>query len=242
MLAITSKSVIKDKINQSSEILRRSGYSEFVKFIDEEILDFKIRFPLLEYAADLLFNVLKENDSEKFILDITTTQKIGAYVIAGILLRKKILNDPDDATKKACDIIISGDMWYVCDIVGERVLGYLLLKNPETGLKTLTELGRSKDKWLVRVIGVAGHYAIKNGLQKKDCASLFDILLKHADVTDFHTKKGIGWAAKTLAKFHPDIIGKRMNEINSSKVKTWFKTKIKIGLGRSAKYALRYSA
>jgi hypothetical protein len=70
---------------------------------------------------------------------------------------------------------------------------------------------------------------------------MFALLLSLSTVTDFHTKKGVGWAAKTIAKFYPDIISEYKAEIENEKVRQWFQTKIKIGLGRSYKYASRYS-
>lgn len=57
-------------------------------------------------------------------------------------------------------------------------------------------------------MGVASHYAVKKGLGKKHVEVTFCLLLSKADTKDFHTKKGIGWALKTISKFHPDIIQK----------------------------------
>ena len=52
-------------------------------------------------------------------------------------------------------------------------------------------------------------------------------------------RQGIGWAAKTTARFHPDIIANFNNEIqDSSAVANWFRKKIEIGLNRN-KHAQR---
>ena len=52
-------------------------------------------------------------------------------------------------------------------------------------------------------------------------------------------RQGIGWAAKTTAKFHPDIIQQYQSEIhNQEKVANWFRRKIQIGLERH-EYAKR---
>lgn len=82
----------------------------------------------------------------------------------------------------------------------------------------------------------------KKGLKKQYAGGMFLLLLSLSHTTDFHTKKGIGWAAKTVAKFHPDIIEQHREQLETdASIKQWFKTKISIGLGRSFKYAHRYT-
>jgi hypothetical protein len=72
---------------------------------------------------------------------------------------------------------------------------------------------------------------------------MFRVLLSLSTTTDFHTKKGVGWAATTVAKFHPDIIARYDEHIQTSAdIKQWFKTKLKIGAGRAYKYAHRYTS
>ncbi|EMJ81976.1 hypothetical protein LEP1GSC016_1898 [Leptospira borgpetersenii serovar Hardjo-bovis str. Sponselee] len=43
----------------------------------------------------------------------------------------------EQSLKKAVEYIIFGDEWYVCNIIGERVMGYFLLKEPECALSIL---------------------------------------------------------------------------------------------------------
>ncbi|NNE97923.1 MAG: DNA alkylation repair protein, partial [Pyrinomonadaceae bacterium] len=53
---------------------------------------------------------------------------------------------------------------------------------------------------------------------------------------------GIGWAAKTTAKFHPDIVADYRDRMEADpNIKQWFKTKIEMGLSNSEKYASRYT-
>jgi len=123
------------------------------------------------------------------------------------------------------------------------VMGYALLSDPERTIPVLRTLAKHEDKWLVRSVGVATHYAVKKGLTRIYSEQMFQILLSCSATTDFHTKKGIGWGAKTVAKFHPDIIALYKHQLdNDLNIKTWFKTKIRIGLGRSFKYATKYNS
>lgn len=121
-------------------------------------------------------------------------------------------------------------------------MGYALLNYPEDTLPILHRHTTHPDKWIVRSVGVATHYAVKKGLKKQYAAEMFGLLLTLADTTEFHTKKGVGWAVKTTAKFHPDIIEQYAEQLESDTIKQWFKTKIKIGLGRTYKYANRYTS
>jgi 3-methyladenine DNA glycosylase AlkD len=120
-------------------------------------------------------------------------------------------------------------------------MGHALLTEPKKTIPVFKKLSRHNNAWMVRCVGVATHYAVKKGLQKTYSERMFQILLSLADSKEFHIKKGIGWAAKTVSKFHPDIIHIYKKDINENpEVKQWFKTKIKIGLGRSFKYATKY--
>jgi 3-methyladenine DNA glycosylase AlkD len=125
-----------------------------------------------------------------------------------------------------------GNQWYVCDIIGERVLGHALLTSPKKAIPLLEELAHHPDKWIVRTTGVATHYAVKKGLPATYVDILLKLLISLSNTTDFHVKKGIGWGAKTIAKFHPKLVACYSKEIESPETKQWFRTKITIGLNR----------
>jgi len=216
---------------------------EQIAYIHKTVLKKKVKFPLLEYFTKELSLIIPKQKQIAFINGVVALDEIGSYTIAGKFLQFRLAENMPQTFKKAEEYIIQADKWYACDIIGERVFGFALLKFPGKTMPLLNKLSKHNDKWMVRTIGVAGHYAIKKGLDKKNAEILFKLLLSLSDTTNFHTKKGIGWAAKTTAKFHPDIIKKFEKEIYSDpEVKQWFKTKIKIGLSRSFKYASKYNA
>lgn len=211
-----------------------------IKSIQKNILKQKIRFPALEYFSELVFESIPNKQLYKFLDQIVALDEIGSYTIAGKLLQLNLKNDFTGAHKKANSYILKGNVWYACDIISERVLGVMLLTDPEKTLKINREQINSNNFWLVRSVGVATHYATKKGLAKNYARQQFELLLSKANVTDYHAVTGIGWAAKTIAKFHPDIIAEHNHEMNSTHVKQWFKSKVKIGLGRSNKYSNRF--
>jgi hypothetical protein len=238
--AITHRTDLK-KIAEHLEHNNALSIEEQVRYIHLKVLKKKVRFPLLGYFAEELFAMIPPDRQVEFSDRIVELDEIGSYTIAGKLLQLRLKKNLTQSFKKAEEYIKKAGKWYACDIIGERVFGHGLLLWPEKTLPFLRKLAKHDDKWMVRSVGVAAHYAIKKGLPKKQVETLFLILLGLSGTTELHTKKGIGWAAKTTAKFYPDLIQKYEKEIYSgAEVKQWFKTKIKIGLGRSFKYAAKY--
>ena len=236
MEIINSKAIIKPLIQQLITVYIENGKDAFVTALHHSILKKKIRFPLLEFAAAELFALIPEKEQIGVIDNIIGLKEIGSNVLAGIILQLRLACYFDQSIEKACTYIISGDQWYVCDIIGERVLGFALLTDPKKTIPVLKRLAGHNDKWIVRTIGVATHYAVKKGLDASYVTSVFELLLSLANTTDFHTKKGIGWGAKTVARFHPLVVEQYAEQIRSAEmVRQWFRTKIKIGLGRSTK-------
>jgi 3-methyladenine DNA glycosylase AlkD len=241
MEIIGSKAKVLELLEPALKTYSPKKEKAFVELLHKQILCKKIRFPQLENAAKELYKTIPANRHLAILDQIISLPEVGTNVIAGIILQLRLKAHFKESIDKALLYITIGDAWFVCDIIGERVLGYALLTEPEKTLLLFKKLTKHENKWAVRSIGVATHYAVKNGLKKEFSERSFQILLLCSTVTDFHTKKGIGWAAKTIAKLHPDIIKKYDSEIsNNPNIKQWFKTKIKIGLGRSFKYASRY--
>jgi len=239
---ISSKAELRKIIHSLIEESRQTSYDNFITGLHIRVLKEKVRFPLLEFATREIVQGVPAEDLIEITDRIISMDEIGSYVLAGIILQHRLQEHFPASIDKAVEYIIKGDKWYVCDIIGERVMGYSLLVNPEKTISVLQELTRHANKWIVRSVGVATHYAVKKGVGKDYVEQLFLLLSGLANTTEFHTKTGIGWGAKTIAKFYPDIIEKYANEIAVNReIKQWFRTKIKIGLGRRSKYAARYN-
>lgn len=239
---ITSKTELKQLTANAVNSYEQSGLDAGVNYIHTHILLNKVRFPLLEECARQLYMQIPKHEHNLLCDRIVALHEMGGNVLVAVLLQQELGNKPEVQLNKALNYIIKGNEWYVCDIIGERVQGYTLLHFPEVCLPVLQKMTQHPDKWAVRAVGVATHYAVKKGLQKKYVEQAFLLLLSQSHATEFHTRKGIGWAAKTIAKFYPDIIQQYRERLdNDPSVKQWFKTKINIGLGRSFKYADKYT-
>jgi hypothetical protein len=240
MVIISSKATITAITERLLGIYYQEGVDAFIKAFHTQILKKKVRFPVLEHAGKLLYESIPVKEQIDVTDKIIGLHEIGSNTVAGTILQLRLEKHFKQSIDKAIEYIITGDEWYVCDIIGERVMGHGLLTQPEKTLPVLKKMAKNESKWIVRCIGVAAHYAIKKGLEKKYVEEVFKLLLSLGDTTDFHTKKGIGWAAKTTSKFYPDLVDKYSAQIEGTK--QWFKTKVKIGLSRKEKYAHRYNS
>ncbi|WP_025183306.1 DNA alkylation repair protein [Leptospira kirschneri] len=235
-----------DSIRSKKEIKlilsKLSDESLWISVIESELLKKKIKFPLLEFVGKELYFKIPDHKQIYFTDQIIELGHMGGYVISAIILQLRSEKHFEQSLNKAVEYILLGNEWYVCDIIGERVMGHFLLKEPEKTLPILKNYINHKDGWIVRSVGVASHYAVKKGLGKKYVEVTFCLLLSKADTKDFHTKKGIGWALKTISKFHPDIIQKFESSLLTNPfIQSFFRKKIEIGLSRSSKYGSKYS-
>ncbi|MFY0599784.1 MAG: DNA alkylation repair protein [Cyclobacteriaceae bacterium] len=234
MESITRKPEIEQRVDQFLEIYYSSGQGVAITCFLKSILQKKVRFPLLEYAGTLIFENLKDEDQIPFCDEIQKLKTMGGNVILGIILQKRLPKHFKESLNKTEAYISDADVWYVCDIIGERVWGFSILTDPENTIPEIERLSSHSNIWVVRSLGAGAHYAIKKGLGKKSVERIFKMLLSLANSKNKEIRQGIGWAAKTTAKFHPEIIAFYQSQISDvDNVANWFRRKIKIGLERN---------
>lgn len=234
MKLITRKSEIKIELEKCIKAYRTDSVQGCVAEVHSRILSHKVKFPLLEYCAHELFELLLVEDHIPFCDSVESLKTEGGNVILGIMLQRGLLFHFQQSIVKATEYIGKADIWYVCDIIGERVFGFSLLNEPNKTILEFERLSKSDNNWVIRSLGAGGHYAIKKGLDRRHVKTVFKILLSMANNNnDKEIRQGVGWAAKTTAKFHPDVIQLYAKEINNAdSIATWFRTKVKIGLER----------
>lgn len=239
MIAITRKPEITTLTQACIDTFHAEGVHACVACIQKSILDNKVKFPLLEHCAKLLYEHLPEEVHIAFCDKVEELKTIGGNVLLGIILQQRMGKHYRESIDKATEYISMADAWYVCDIIGERVFGVGLLQYTTKTMKEVKRLSGHEANWVVRSLGAGTHYAIKKGLPAEHVDTLFTLLLSMATTKDKEIKQGVGWAAKTTAKFHPHIIDKYQEQIDDKeKVAQWFRTKIAIGLNRN-NYAKR---
>ncbi len=232
-MVITRKSQIKPILKDCFSIYSEDDIESFITHFDSSILQVRVKFPLLEYCAQDLYSHIPIEQQLLFCRKIGALRREGGNVIIGKIIQLRLDEHLEESLNEAVFHIASGEEWYVSDIIGERVFGVGLLQQPEICISFLNKLKDHPSNWVVRSIGSGTHYAIKKGLSYQHANSMFQILLDLSNTKDYQIKRGIGWAAKTTAKFHPEIIYNSSNQLEGdSTIGQWFKTKIKIGLAR----------
>ncbi len=229
---ITKKGEIRDALTHCFQAYEASDLTAFTLQLHHQLLEKKVKFPLLEYAAIEIFSFLDESLHIPVCDAISHHKTIGGNVILGILLKQRLPEHFEESLAKATEYIVAGKEWYVSDIIGERVLGNAILQFPEKALPALWHLSKHPINWPVRAIGAGSHLATKRGLEKAIARPLFQLLLHLGDHKDYQVRRGIGWAAKTMAKFHPDIIKENEERLQGEEIGSWFKRKVNIGLER----------
>ncbi len=231
---ITRKSEIKKLLDPCIAIYKQEGVLQCVQETKRKILMKKVRFPLLEFCGSELYRAIQEEHQLDFCDQIQELSTEGGNVILGKMLQERLPEYFDESLHKATEYIAQADVWYVCDIIGERVFGYALLHWPDKTIPELKRLSHYPSNWVVRSLGAGMHYAIKKGLPKTKVKTIFKLLLTKAANTDKEIRQGIGWAAKTTAKFHPEVIEAFAESIeDTTRVSNWFRRKIEIGLNRN---------
>jgi 3-methyladenine DNA glycosylase AlkD len=231
---ITRKGDVKPVLEESIRVYNGQGVFALIDHFHQTILAHKVKFPLLEYCAKTLFEALNSSDQLRLCDEICKRKTEGGNVILGIILQLRLPADYEGSIEKARAYIADADEWYVCDIIGERVWGVALLTQFDRMIETFKHLGSDKSHWVVRSLGAGGHYAIKKGLEKEKVEQVFLLLMNMSNTNNRQVKQGVGWAAKTTAKFHPDLIQKYQLQIEAAAIPNWFRNKIEIGLNRNA--------
>lgn len=195
---------------------------------------------MLEYVAVELNEILITTQVDDLLEKLAVIKHESCYPVIGKLLQLRLNNDLPGTFNKAIDHIIRGDVWYACDIISERVFGEGTRRDFETSHELLIKMGEHENIWIQRSIGIATHYATKKKLPKDQVERLLHLMLAHGSKTQLYIKKGIGWPAKTIAKFHPDLIYKHQELIKATKLCKWFKNKINIGLSMAKQKPIQY--
>ena len=239
MQLVTRKSEVKIYLDLCIKAYHLNGLNACVNEFKNQVLNKRVKFPLLEFCGKTVFQELLEEDHIAFCDKIEELKTEGGNVLLGIILQCRLINHFEESLQKASEYIANADFWYVCDIIGERVFGYSILNFSKKTIPEIKKISKHPSFWVIRSLGAGIHYSIKKGLDKKNVSILFKLLLSMAASNNKEIRQGVGWAAKTTAKFHPDIIEQFQLEIqNKEQVANWFRTKIEIGLNRHA-YAKR---
>jgi hypothetical protein len=228
---VTSYQSIEPCLHQFLQLKSTGEIETALHNLEAELLIHHVKFPILEKVAEFL-HANTTSEEKAFILDWLGDKKhMSGYPIIGKMLQIDLANDFISSFNAASEQIIKANEGLSCDIISERVFGEGLLMNFDLAYSLFQSMENHNDQWIQRSIGIASHYAIKKKLPKESVEKLLLMLIRNGHKTQLHIKTGISLPAKTIAKFHPDLVEKHQHTIDSSpELSKWFLRKLKIGL------------
>jgi 3-methyladenine DNA glycosylase AlkD len=180
-------------------------------------------------AYDLLFPVLAERTPfpvlgrigeavgagpldavNAFLEYIAFAKTEGGWVVIGCALGRQLDRDPAGAFARCRDFIVTADVWYGADILGERVPGPALVAEFEPALVLLAPWREDANRWVRRAVGVGVHFWAKRSRGAVEhtprAQALLAFLEPMFEEWDMDAVKGVGWGLKTLGKYYPHLV------------------------------------
>jgi 3-methyladenine DNA glycosylase AlkD len=175
----------------------------------QPILDFKCPFRQLDDIGARIGKGLKNRPDLFFKLCDTIVEynAMSGFVIVGHALIMGLPYTFDRVMEKSREYIIQGDVWYVCDIIGERSIGYAVVNHFDKSIPWLKKFLEDENTWIKRSAGVAIHFFSKRVLSEPEKTKmLLQVVEPYLEEKQTDVVKGIGWGLKTIGRHHPDLL------------------------------------
>ena len=192
-----------------AKLILKGGNASAVVDNLKPILNSKCPFIKLDYLGKCLGEAGKD-DMQKFypVFDeIINYGAMGGFVVVGRSLTCFLETDLNKVMEKSREYIIAGDVWYVCDIIGERSLGEALINQFSTTITWLKRFLEDENKWVKRSAGVAIHFFSKRITDEPEkTKKLLCLIEPFIEEKQVEVIKGTGWGLKTIGRYHPKIL------------------------------------
>jgi 3-methyladenine DNA glycosylase AlkD len=134
----------------------------------------------------------------------------GGWVVIASALGQCLAHDLKGTCARCRSFVIEGDVWYVADILGERVPGPALVDHFGPALSALAPWRTDDNRWVRRAVGVAVHFWAKRSRGAPDLRAEASRLLEFLEPMfgewEMDAVKGVGWGLKTLGRHYPDQV------------------------------------
>ena len=231
-----SKKELSQITDQLVVLYRKGALTAFRTLITEEILTQKLPFPKAEFVGKKLFDELGPRAAVRIANGITPTKLMPAFPISGIILQQLMEEDLDYAFFKAREYILWGNVWYVTDIISERVFGMGLLRHFDRTMLHLPLHQKHPVVWIQRSVGISIHLAVKWGLDAEKSSILLELCENQLDTKTLTVKKGIGWGLETITSFHPAMVNAWLSSKGGKDaLPIWAQRKVETGLFKHQK-------
>ena len=166
-------------------------------------------FPMLERIGAAV-GTAPLKSVNPFLERIAVAKTEGGWVVIGSALGRQLNRDRAGAFARCRGFIVSANVWYATDILGERVPGPALVENLDAALALLGTWREDSNRWIRRTVGVSVHFWAKRSqgaVEHVDRArTLLAFLEPMFEEWNIDAVKGVGWGLKTLGKYYPDLV------------------------------------
>jgi hypothetical protein len=146
----------------------------------------------------------------RFLEQVAAHKTEGGWVVIGKALGRQLECDLPGAFDRCRWYIVTSDVWYGADILGERVPGPALVSNFEPALERLVPWREDENGWVRRTVGVAVHFWAKRSRGADELIPRAKTLLRFLEPMfgewEMPAVKGVGWGLKTLGKHYSDLV------------------------------------
>jgi hypothetical protein len=146
----------------------------------------------------------------QFMDRIAAERTEGGWVVIASALGRCLAYDVNGAFARCRSFVVEGDVWYVADILGERVPGPALVAYFEPALSALDAWRSDDNRWVRRTVGVAVHFWAKRSRGAPDlqaeASRLLEFLQPMFGEWEMDAVKGVGWGLKTLGRYYPGLV------------------------------------
>jgi hypothetical protein len=173
-------------------------------------------FRLLRYIGEAAGGDPKAGDLEgrqrvdALLERISTEGTEGGWVVIASALAEQLGDDAAGVFGRCRGFIVTADVWYAADIMGEGVLGVALVNEFEPSLALLAPWRGAANAWVRRAVGISAHFWAKRSGGAPEKAAQAEALLTFLEPMfgewDMTAVKGVGWGLKTLGRTYPDLV------------------------------------
>ena len=193
--------------DQIADTLSREGPAQACLQLND-ILCERTPFRLLDLVGAALDRVDRQRVDA--LLDCIAAQgSQGGWVVIASALRERLPDNLAGALHASQTYLIQADIWYGCDILGERVPGPALVDTFLPTLEQLEDWRVHPNRWVRRALGVAVHFWAKrtHGSRQNDplAIKLLSFLSPLLEERNIDAAKGIGWGLKTIGRYYPAV-------------------------------------
>jgi 3-methyladenine DNA glycosylase AlkD len=113
-----------------------------------------------------------------------------------------LVAEPDASLEMLDELVVGGAWWDLVDETAIRLVGPVLLANPDVVAPAMRRWARDADRWRRRT-AVICQIGAKD---RVDTALLAEAIEANVADPDFFVRKGIGWALRQHARVDPDWV------------------------------------